>query len=63
MIDKINEYRKAVAALLVPALLTLAPAVADGVVTVEEWIWVVVAALGTSSAVAMIPNGERTYSE
>lgn len=63
MIDKINEYRKAIAALLVPALLTLAPAVADGAVTVEEWIWVIVAALGTSSAVAMIPNKEQAYSE
>jgi hypothetical protein len=56
MVDKIAEYRKAIAALLVPALVTLAAAVADNVVTPEEWIWVAIAALGTSAAVSAIPN-------
>ena len=56
MIQKIAEYRKALAAFLVPALTVLAPATADGVVTPEEWIWVAIAALGTSALVAVLPN-------
>lgn len=56
MIDQIAEYRKAIAAFLVPALVTLASALTDGVVTPEEWIWVVVAALGTGSVVTAVPN-------
>jgi hypothetical protein len=58
MVNKIAEYRKAIAALLVPALVTLAAAVADNVVTPEEWIWVAIAALGTSAAVGSIRNGQ-----
>jgi hypothetical protein len=56
MIDKIAQYRKAIAAFIVPALVTLAGALADGVVTPEEWIWVAVAALGTGGVVTAIPN-------
>lgn len=56
MIDKINEYRKAIAAFVVPALVVLAASYADGVVTVQEWIAVVIAALGTSVAVGAVPN-------
>lgn len=58
MLDKISEYRKAIAAFLVPALTTLAAALADGVVTPEEWVWIAVAALGTSGVVAAVPNRE-----
>lgn len=56
MFDKINEYRKAIAAFLVPALVVLGASYADGVVTVQEWIAVAIAALGTSVAVGAIPN-------
>jgi hypothetical protein len=56
MIDKIAQYRKAIAAFIVPALVTLAGALADGVVTPEEWIWVAVAALGTGGIVTAVPN-------
>lgn len=56
MIDKIAEYRKAIAAVLVPALTTLAAALADGTVTAEEWVWIAIAALGTGAVVTAIPN-------
>lgn len=56
MIDKIAQYRKAIAAFVVPALVTLAGALADGVVTPEEWIWVAIAALGTGGIVTAVPN-------
>ncbi len=56
MIDKISQYRKAIAAFVVPALVTLAGALTDGVVTPEEWIWVAIAALGTGGIVAGVPN-------
>lgn len=56
MIDKIAEYRKAIAAFVVPALIVLAASFADGTVTVQEWIAVAIAALGTSVAVGAIPN-------
>lgn len=56
MIDKISQYRKAIAAFVVPALVTLAGALTDGVVTPEEWIWVAIAALGTGGIVTAVPN-------
>lgn len=56
MVDKIAEYRKAIAAFLVPALVVLGASLADGVVTLQEWIAVAIAALGTSVAVGAIPN-------
>lgn len=56
MFDKIAEYRKAIAAILVPALIALAAALADGVVTAEEGVWIAIAALGTGAAVGAIPN-------
>lgn len=56
MIQKINEYRKAIAAFIVPALVVLAASLEDGVVTAPEWIAVAIAALGTSSIVAAVPN-------
>lgn len=56
MIEKIAQYRKAIAAFVVPALVTLAGALADGVVTPEEWIWVAIAALGTGGIVTAVPN-------
>ena len=56
MIDKIAEYRKAIAAFLVPALVVFAAALADGVVTDQEWVAVVIAALGTSLTVGVVRN-------
>ena len=56
MIDKVAEYRKAIAAFIVPALVVLGAALADGVISAQEWIAVAIAALGTSVAVGAIPN-------
>jgi len=56
MIEQIAQYRKAIAAFVVPALVTLAGALADGVVSPEEWIWVAIAALGTGGIVTAVPN-------
>lgn len=56
MVDKIAEYRKAIAAFIVPALIVLGAALADGAVSLQEWIAVAIAALGTSVAVGAIPN-------
>lgn len=56
MVDKIAEYRKAIAAFLVPALVVLGAALVDGVVTLQEWIAVAIAALGTSTVVGVVPN-------
>ena len=61
MIDKLAEYRKALAALLVPALLVLGASLlpdALGVVevTATEWVAIAIAALGTSVAVGAVPN-------
>lgn len=56
MIDKIAEYRKAIAAFVVPALVVLGSSLADGVVTAQEWIAVAIAALGTSVAVGAVRN-------
>ena len=56
MFDKIAEYRKAVAAFLVPALVVLGASLVDGVVNWQEWIAVAIAALGTTTFVGTIPN-------
>jgi hypothetical protein len=56
MLDKIAEYRKAIAAILAPALVALAAALSDGVVTAEESVWIAIAALGTGAAVGLTPN-------
>jgi len=56
MIDKIAEYRKAIAAFLVPALVVLGASLADGVVSPQEWVAIVIAALGTSAVVGAVPN-------
>lgn len=56
MIEKITEYRKAIAGFIVPALVVLGASLADGVVSAQEWIAVAIAALGTSVAVGVIPN-------
>lgn len=65
MIDKIAEYRKAIAALLVPALLVLGASLlpdALGVVevTATEWVAIAIAALGTSAVVGAVPNAPST---
>lgn len=65
MIDKIAEYRKALAGLLVPALLVLGASLlpdALGVVSVTatEWVAIAIAALGTSVAVGVVKNEPYT---
>lgn len=57
----INEYRKAIAALLVPPLALLGVALTDasdggGAVTGPEWVNIAIAALLGTTAVALIPN-------
>lgn len=56
MFDKIAEYRKAIAAFAVPALVVLASALIDGTVTLQEWVTVAIAALGSSLAVGAVTN-------
>lgn len=56
MFEKISEVRKAVAAFLVPALIVLGGALTDGIVTPEEWVAIVIAALGTAGVVYAVPN-------
>jgi long-subunit acyl-CoA synthetase (AMP-forming) len=64
MIEKFGEYRKAIAAFLVPALVALGLALtadSNGVVavTAAEWVGIAIAALGTSAVVAGVSN--KTY--
>ncbi len=56
MLDKLTQYRKALAAILVPALIVLGAALVDGVVTWQEWVAIAIAGLGTGAAVAGVPN-------
>lgn len=59
MIEKIAEYRKAIAALIVPGLIALGTALADGVITAQEWVGIAIATLGTAAAVAAVPNAQN----
>lgn len=56
MWQKIEEARKALAGLLVPALVALGAALVDGAVTPEEWVGIVVAALATGTIVYAVEN-------
>ena len=56
MFDKIAEYRKAIAAFLVPALVVLGTSLVDGSVSLQEWVAIAIAALGTSVVVGAVPN-------
>lgn len=60
MITRLGEYRKAVAAFLVPALVSLSWALADGRVSWQEWCAVAIAALGTPLAVGALTNDPYT---
>lgn len=61
MLDKLAEYRKAIAAFATPGIIiiiaSLAP-VSDGgeKITIAEWLYVILAVLGTGAAVTAIPN-------
>lgn len=61
MLDKLAEYRKAIAAFATPGIIiviaSLAP-VSDGgeKITLAEWLYVILAVLGTGAAVTAIPN-------
>lgn len=68
MLDKIAEYRKALAGILVPGLTVLGLALTDASpggasVTPAEWVAVALAALGTGTAVAAVPNRTSTGKE
>ena len=56
MLEKLSQYRKALAAFLVPGLTVLGYSLADGVVTWQEWIAVAIASLSAGAAVTAIPN-------
>jgi len=56
MIETIAAYRKAIAAFIVPALVVFGAALADGIVSPQEWVAVAIAALGTSAIVGAVPN-------
>jgi hypothetical protein len=56
MMQRVAEYRKALAGFLVPALTVLGGALTDGQVSATEWVAVAIAALGTSAVVALVPN-------
>jgi hypothetical protein len=59
--ERVAEYRKAIAGFLVPALAVLGTSLfagSDGgtTITASEWVTIAIAALGTSSAVAIVSN-------
>ena len=61
MIEKIAQYRKAIAAFLVPGLAVLATAFLPGsdggtAITAGEWVNIVIATLSAGVAVTAIPN-------
>jgi hypothetical protein len=61
LLEKLAEYRKAVAGLLVPALVIFGGSLLEtsdgkGAVTPFEWVTIVIAALGTSGTVAIVAN-------
>lgn len=65
MLEKLAEYRKALAAFLVPALTILGlsfSATSDGgpAITPAEWVAIAIAALGTSAIVGVVPNALTT---
>lgn len=55
-LDRLAPYRKAIVAFVVPGLVALGAALADGRVTAVEVVGVLVAALGSSGAVYAVPN-------
>ncbi len=60
-LEKLAEYRKAIAAFLVPALIVLGASLTSdsaggGAVTASEWVTIVIAALGTTGAVISVEN-------
>lgn len=62
--DRIAEYRKAIAALAIPALVVVVSSLQGGSdggtsITVAEWVTIVIAALGTSGLVAAVPNRQE----
>ena len=59
MAETVREYRKAIAAFIVPALVVLGAALSDGVISPQEWVAIAVAALGTSAAVGAVANDQK----
>ncbi len=54
--DRIAEYRKAIAAVVLAPLLALGTALADGQITGPEWIGIAVALVVGGGGVALVPN-------
>lgn len=64
-IEKLAEYRKAIAAFLVPALIVLGASLTGdsaggSAVTASEWVTIVIAALGTGGVVVSVENAITT---
>lgn len=59
---KIGTYAKAIVAALVAGGGTLVTAMDDNVVTLGEWIGVVVVALGALGVTAVVPNAKMSDS-
>ena len=65
MFDKLAEYRKAIAAFATPGIIiiiaSLTPASDGGsTITISEWLYVILAILGTGTIVAAVPNALTT---
>jgi len=59
--EKLAEYRKAIAGFLTPGIVVVISALAPasdggGAITVSEWLYVALAVLGTGTIVAAVPN-------
>lgn len=59
VLAKATEYRKGIAAFIAPALPTIALALADGVITGQEWLLIVGSMLGIGGLVTALPNALR----
>lgn len=55
----VAEWRKAIAAFVVPVIVGLGAALADGTIEPGEWLVVVLIALGTPAAVGVVRNGPK----
>ncbi len=58
-LERIAPYRKSVVGFLVPGLVVLGTALADGHVDATEWVAILLAALGGGGAVYVVPNASR----
>lgn len=57
--QKIAEYRKAIAAFVVPVLGAVGIALTDGTISLPEWLVIAAVALGSPLAVGAVANRAR----